>query len=106
MAAHPREYLWSSYLCHAEGKFDKLITDHALYYALGQNQEERQTAYQYLFKAYVSEAELIAIRDATNKGWVLGNDRFIEEIAAAVSRRMTPLPKGRPRKESNQRNGV
>jgi putative transposase len=50
----------------------------------------------------VSEAALVAIRNATNKGWALGNDRFMEEIAAAVSRRVSPLSKGRPRKESNR----
>jgi putative transposase len=102
MVGHPCEYPWSSYLCHAEGKFDKLITDHALYFALGQKKEGRQAAYKALFKAHVSEAALVAIRNATNKGWALGNDRFMEEIAAAVSRRVSPLSKGRPRKESNR----
>ncbi len=40
---------------------------------------------------------LVAIRDATNKGWALGSGRFMEEIAFAVSRRASPLPKGRPK---------
>ena len=97
MVAHPQEYPWSSYLCHAEGKADRLIADHALYLALGVNQEGRQAAYRALFKSHVSEATLVAIRDATNTGWALGNDLFKEEIAAAVSRRVAPLPKGRPR---------
>ena len=34
MVEHPREYRWSSYLSHAEGKLDKLIAEHALYVAL------------------------------------------------------------------------
>lgn len=97
MVAHPHEYPWSSYLWHAEGKPDRLITDHALYLALGADQDERRAAYRALFKAHLSEATLAAIRDATNKGWALGNDCFKEEIAAAVSRRVAPLPKGRPR---------
>lgn len=101
MVAHPREYPWSSYLCHAEGHFDKLIDDHTLYLGLGQEDVERQAAYQALFKAQVSEAALVAIRAATNKGWALGSDRFMEEIASAVSRRVAPLPKGRPKKERN-----
>lgn len=101
MVAHPREYPWSSYLGHAEGKPDRLITDYALYLALGSEQAARQAAYRALFEAPVSEATLVAIRDATNKGWVLGNDRFKEEIASAVGRRVAPLPKGRPRAENN-----
>lgn len=98
MVAHPRDYPWSSYLCHAEGKSDKLITDHALYITLGGNNEVRQSAYRALFKSHVGEATLNEIRDATNKGWALGNDRFMEKIAMAVSRRISPLPKGRHKK--------
>lgn len=102
MVAHPREYPWSSYFSHAEGKIDKLITDHALYITLGKENEERQAAYRALFKAHMSAATLVAIRDATNKGWALGNDRFMEELATAVSRRIAPLPKGRPRKDKDR----
>jgi putative transposase len=98
MAAHPRDYVWSSYRWHAEGDPDKLVTDHALYLALGKNGQERQAAYRALFKSHIGEATLTAIREATNKSWVLGTGRFHEEIAAAVSRRVAPLPKGRPRK--------
>lgn len=101
MVAHPREYPWSSYLSHAEGEPNRLITDHALYLALGADQEARQAAYRALFETHVSEATLVAIRDATNKGWALGNDRFKGEIASAVSRRVAPLPKGRPRTKNN-----
>lgn len=98
MVAHPSDYPWSSYLCHAEGKNDKLISDHELYGALGKNDEIRQAAYRALFKAHVGEATLNEIRDATNKGWALGNDQFMEKISMAVSRRAAPLPKGRHKK--------
>ena len=101
MVGHPREYTWSSYLCHAEGKIDKLITDHTLYVTLGKESEERQASYRTLFKSHVSEEVLLAIRDSTNKGWVLGSDRFLEEVASEVSRRVAPLPKGRPKKDIN-----
>jgi len=103
MVEHPRDYPWSSYLSHAEGKIDSLIAGHALYAALGKDNEERQAAYRALFNAQLSEEALVAIREATNKGWALGNDRFKEEVALAVKRRAAPLPRGRPRKD---RNGV
>ena len=103
MVEHPREYRWSSYLSHAEGKLDQLIAEHALYVALGKEKEERQAAYRALFKAQVSKDALVAIPEATNKGWALGSARFMEEVASAVSRRVAPLPKGRPRKD---RSGV
>lgn len=101
MVAHPREYPWSSYQCHAEGKNDRLITDHPLYIALGKEKEERQAAYRELFKVHVSEETATEIRNATNKGWALGNERFTEEIAAAVNRRVAPLLKGRPKQGLN-----
>jgi putative transposase len=98
IVAHPRDYAWSSYRWHAQGEPDKLVTDHALYLALGKNRPKRQAAYRALFKSHIGEATLTAIREATNKSWVLGTGRFHEEIAAAVNRRVAPLPKGRPKK--------
>lgn len=98
MVARPSDYPWSSYACNAAGKPDKLITHHPLYLALGQNPDQRQEAYRALFKVHLSEARLDEIRDATNKGWVLGGERFKEEIAAALNRRIAPLAKGRPKK--------
>jgi putative transposase len=98
MISHPSEYPWSSYRCHANGEPDALVTDHALYRALGETEEARQAAYRALFNAHLSEADMVAIRDATNKAWALGGERFKEEIAAAVERRVLPLQKGRPRK--------
>lgn len=99
MVAHPRDYPWSSYRWHAEGKSNELVTDHALYLALGRSDAERQAAYRALFRAHIGEATLAAIREATNKAWALGDDRFRDDMAAALSRRASPLPKGRPKKE-------
>ncbi len=101
MVQHPREYPWSSYMCHAEGRVDPLISEHALYLALGRTIAERQAAYRALFRLRINEATLIAIRDATNKGWALGNEMFMKKTAALVGRRLLPLPKGRPRKDGN-----
>ncbi|MEK6749130.1 MAG: transposase [Pseudomonadota bacterium] len=99
MVAHPRQYPWSSYRSHAEGKEDNLVTDHARYLALGKKSETRQLAYRALFKAHIDERTLQDIRNATNKGWALGNARFLEEITAAANRRAMPLPKGRPKQQ-------
>lgn len=99
MVEQPGEYPWSSYRWHAEGRTDHLIADHALYVSLGKDNEERKAAYLALFKSQVSETTLTKIRDATNKGWALGNDRFKEEIAKAVSRRVAPSPRGRPKRD-------
>lgn len=96
MVAHPREYPWSSYRWHADGRADELLTDHPLYRRLGRNAEERQSAYRALFRAHLGDAALVEIRDATNKGWALGGSRFLTQVEELSGRRTAPLPKGRP----------
>ncbi len=98
MVNHPREYPWSSYAANADGKENKLLTQHALYRQLGTNIAERQSVYRQLFRAAIGRADLEALREATNKGWVLGNDRFREKIEQLSERRTTPKPRGRPKK--------
>ncbi|PKM18268.1 MAG: transposase, partial [Gammaproteobacteria bacterium HGW-Gammaproteobacteria-15] len=46
------------------------------------------------------ERELTAIRDATNKAWVLGDGRFKAQIAAKTGRRPEPLGRGGDRKSA------
>ncbi|WP_198942602.1 hypothetical protein [Methyloprofundus sedimenti] len=80
MVNQPEDYPWSSYNANALGKKDKLLVAHNAYLALGKDHEERYTHYRALFKHHLSEQELDEIRDATNKAWVLGNDKFREQI--------------------------
>jgi len=97
MVAHPREYLWSSYHSHAYGKQDPLLTPHALYRGLGRTAGERQKAYRSLYRHHLSGETLDEIREATNKAWVLGGERFKVRLAKKLDRRVSPLPRGRPR---------
>lgn len=102
MVDHPREYPWSSYAANALGAENELITKHTLYRQLGTNAAMRQSAYRQLFRAAIGSADLEAIRESTNKGWVLGNDRFREKIELLSDRRTAPKPRGRPRKEREE----
>ena len=94
---HPSHYRWSSYHFHAEGKADQVVTPHALYRRLGRTPEARQMAYRVIFRKPLSGDTLDEIREATNKAWVLGRDRFRKKIATMTERRVEPLPRGRPR---------
>ncbi len=104
MVEHPRDYPWSSYRYHAYGKQSQLgaviIADHDLFLKLGHNEVERQTTYRELINRHLDHDTLDAIREATNKGWALGNDRFRDEIELLCERRATPQPKGRPCKKT------
>ncbi len=59
-------------------------------------QQARQSAYGQLFKSRLSNADVEALRDATNKGWALGCDRFRHRITNFRGRRTAPLARGRP----------
>ncbi len=96
MVRRPRDYRWSSYHFHAEGKSDPLLTPHSLYQRLGGSATARQQAYRALFRQQLSGETLDAIRDATNKAWVLGSEKFKDRLAKKLDRRVEPLPRGRP----------
>ena len=65
---------------------------------LGKTTQQRHIAYRELFKQVLDDETVNKIRESTNKAWVLGNDRFKEEIARMVERRISPLAKGGDRK--------
>ena len=95
---HPRNYRWSSYGAHALGAADPVLTDHAIYHRLGRTPAVRQKEYHALFATALDLDFIDGLRAATNGGWALGDTRFKRQIAKALGRRVSPLPKGRPRK--------
>jgi putative transposase len=103
MVAHPTEYPWSSYHHNALGQADELVTLHLEYRRLGKTAETRQAAYRQLFKHRIPEASLAEIREATNKAWVLGSDRFKQRIQAKLDRRVEPKARGGDRKSEKFR---
>jgi len=46
----------------------------------------------------LDEREANRLLQATLKGWVLGSDSYREWAGRAANRRVSPLPRGRPRK--------
>jgi putative transposase len=97
MADEPSAYPWSSFAAHALGEPSGILSFHPLYLRLGDTPRQRQGAYAALFDQVLGGEILERIRDATNKAWVLGGDRFKEEIADLTERRTAPAPRGRPR---------
>ncbi len=94
MVRHPAEYPWSSYRCNALGDKNPLITPHPLYTALDRDEGIRQVVYRTLFDTHIDSRTLENIRAATNKAWVLGDDRFREKIGRLLDRPMAPRPRG------------
>jgi putative transposase len=101
MVAARGEYPWSSYQANALSSVDPVLTPLPLYLALGDSAAARCAAYRCLFEME-SDAELLrAVRDTANGGFVLGNERFAQQIAAMVGRRTWKGSPGRPCKRDD-----
>lgn len=98
MVEHPSDYPWSSYHKNANGKIDSLLTAHLLYKQLGKTSSERENAYRYLFRTSLSKDVLNDIRETSNKAWILGNERFKEQIKILTSRQLIPKTRGGDRR--------
>ncbi len=91
---------WSSAAHHLGGRADPLVSDHLLYWSLGNTPFEREAAYRSLLQQALAPQEFAQIADAARKGWPLGSPEFLAQLSGNTSRRLTPLPRGRPRKAS------
>ena len=98
MVEHPARYRWSSYHSNAKGMADPLVTPHELYRSLSPDKARRLEAYRALLRNAVNEKTLNEIRDATNRAWVLGGDRFRKEVEALLQRQTAPKARGGDRK--------
>ena len=101
MVVKSQDYRWSSYHANGLGRASALITPHDEYLRLGRDAAERRDAYRALFRAHVDEALTDEIRDATNGNYVLGGERFQEQIAQALGRRVVRGKAGRPATRDN-----
>ena len=93
---HPSEYTWSSHAHHIGFRSDPVITDHPLYWALGNTPFEREAAYRGLFEQGLTEEDMRALSEATRKGWALGSEQFKIKLEKNTSRRVRPAKRGRP----------
>lgn len=98
LVAQPGDYPWSSFSHHIGAKPDPVITDHMLYWALGNTPFDREAAYRELMELGLSAGEVAALNEATLKGWPLGSEKFKKALAKQVQRRVMPAKRGRPAK--------
>ncbi len=96
----PVDYCWSSYRGNTGQAVDQLLTPHPVYRRLGSQPAERHSAYRDLFEKGFDVEDLTEIRNATNKAWPLGGDRFKAEIERKSGRRSLPLKRGGDRRSA------
>jgi len=97
LAREPADYAWTSYLHHIGARHDALITDHSLYWGMGNTPFQREAAYKELVEQGVSQKDGEALLHATEKGWLLGSSAFKAEMEKQTQRRVAPGKRGRPR---------
>lgn len=90
------EYPWSSYQHHIGLRPDPIISDHPLYWSLGNTPFEREAAYKALVENGVNEDEVRRLTEATLKGWAFGSEQFQTSLEKQVARRVRPAKRGRP----------
>lgn len=98
LVGSPEQYRWSSYPHHIGLTLDPVVTDHPLYWALGNTPFERQHAYKELCEQTLDPRTIDELQQATLKGWVLGSESYRAWAAREANRRISPLQRGRPRK--------
>ena len=98
LAAQPRDYPWSSHAYHAGLQPDPIVTDHALYWALGNTPFDREASYLRLVEQGMGSSQVKVLEQAVLKGWPLGSDAFKQALELKMKRQVLPAKRGRPRK--------
>jgi putative transposase len=98
LAGSALDYRWSSYAHHAGVRSDALITDHMLYWGLGNTPFQREAAYTALVEQGQNNEELTLIDTALAKGWPVGSHAFKLALEKTTRRAILPAKRGRPAK--------
>ncbi len=96
MVEQPLDYRWSSHSQYVGPRSDRLVTPHALYWALGNTPFSREAAYAELVQAGVARDQQSALINATLKAWALGDDAFMQQLEGQTTRRLLKGKAGRP----------
>ncbi|TAK96969.1 MAG: transposase [Aquabacterium sp.] len=92
---------WSSVRHHLGIKTDPLISDHALFWGLGNTPFERDAAWRRRLELGLGMSQVQNMAQAVHKGWALMPNDVASKLEASAGRRMTPRPRGRPRKPAS-----
>ncbi|WP_025917917.1 transposase [Herminiimonas sp. CN] len=103
LAATAAQYPWSSQAHHVGARVDPLVTDHPLYWSLGNTPFEREAHYRALLEQALPPEQVALLDAALLKGWVLGDAAFQQSLAQQLNRRVAPAKRGRPRRPAAAR---
>ena len=94
--AQAADYPWSSHAHWVGLRHDRLLTPHALYWALGNTPFAREAAYGALVQAGIGVHVQEALTASALSGWALGEPKFLLDLQGDTPRRVTRGQAGRP----------
>jgi putative transposase len=95
LVTEAESYPWSSLHQHLGRVVDPVIHDHPIMWALGNTPFDRQSAYRALCGHPLDGVRIDRIRWAATRGWVLGSEVFVQDLAQSSERPLTPRRRGR-----------
>lgn len=96
LATSERDYFWSSYTHHAGIRVDPLVSDHPLFWALGNTPFQREAAYIAWVEAGSGPDELEFIASSLLRGVPVASLAFKEQLERITQRPILPAKRGRP----------
>ena len=96
MVAQPADFRWSSHRHHIGLASDKLVKQHALYWALGNTPFAREAGYAQMVQSGLERKAAEDLTQSAMKGWALGSEKFIKNIQLFTPRRPQQGKAGRP----------
>jgi putative transposase len=77
-----------------------LVSDHSVYWSLGNTPFDREASYRRLVEQGWGSEQYRALAEATEHGWALGAPGFADRLAEQATRPTQPRRRGRPRQSA------
>jgi putative transposase len=100
IVAEPQDYVWSSCRYRLGTDAADWLDRDPGYLSLGGDEAERRRHYREFLLAAIPDGEWKLIREAVQRGQLTGTDRFTQEVAGILGRRIERRGRGRPVKSS------
>lgn len=97
----PAQWAWSSAAHHLGLARSGLITEHPLYWSLGNTPFDREHAYRELVDQGVTLAEQALLTESVLRGRPVASDAFLQSLTLEHARVVVKRPRGRPRKQTS-----
>jgi putative transposase len=98
LAQHARDWGWSSAAHHLGRRRDPLVSEHPVYWSLGNTPFERELAHANLLEVGLSPIREQVLQLALKRGQAVGSVAFLAQSTEAAGRPLVTRGRGRPKK--------